>query len=215
MFQSIFVTGCGLAISLLTGINAQPLDDFLSVSSRSFSTTTKDSLASETSSIPLAAPTGAGQPCGRIAAAAERSPSISRVVVPAELAYDCLTSVPVKQLAALGTIEAIEKMVQFQSTLAYLKNPPDGYDNPPVDILGGLADIRNKVSENSYSNQYDFEVEIASLLNSGRDGHLGFDGPVFAGAVRWRRAFILVSLSVDGGPGRIYDLSMALFPFSL
>ena len=118
---------------------------------------------------------------------------------------------PVDRNVALRTIEAIEKMAQFQSNLAYIRNPPDDYDNPPVDVLGGLADIRSKVSE--YSSQYEFEAEIASLLNSARDGHLGFDGPTFAGAVRWRRSFVLTSLSLDGGPAKIYDLGRVVLHF--
>jgi hypothetical protein len=114
----------------------------------------------------------------------------------------------------MNTIKAIEKMVQFQSTLAFLKNPPDGYKNPPVDILGGLGDIRNKVSEDQYANEYELEGEIASFLDRAKDGHLGFDGPTFAGAVRWRRGFVLVSLSVDGGPGKIFDIGMANLAFT-
>lgn len=213
MVQLMNWAGWITAVSLLTGIYAQSSDDILSVSSRSFSTTTRDSLASETSAVSLAAPTGTGQPCGRIAAAVETSSSFYTVAVPAELAYDCLTSVPLRPLAALATIDGIVKMVQFQSNLAYLENPPDGYDNPPVDILGGLADIRGKALDNEYANQYDFEVEIAALLDSARDGHLGFDGPTYAGAVRWRRDIILVSISQDGGPSKIYNLGMGCFPF--
>jgi hypothetical protein len=210
MISNMLWTGCGLALSLLSGINAQLSDGFLTRSTRSFSITTRDLLASETRTIPVVAPTTTGEPCGRVAAAAKSATSFYRVAVSAELAYDCLTSVPVRPLAALGTIKAIEKMVQFQSTLAFLKDPPEGYDNPPVDILGGLADIRNKVSEDQYANEYDLEAEIASFLDRAKDGHLGFDGPTYVGAVRWRRGFILLSLSVDGGPGKIYDLGMAI-----
>lgn len=211
----MFLTGWTIAISLLTGIYAQSPEDLLSVSSRSFSTTTRDSLASETSAVSLAAPTGTGKPCARIAAAVEEtSSSIYRVAVPAELAYECLTSVSLRPLAALATIDRIVKMVQFQSNLAYLKNPPEGYDNPAVDILGGLADIRGRASDNGYANQYEFEAEIAILLDSARDGHLGFYGPTYAGAVRWRRDIVLVSLSQDGGPSNIYNLGMACFLFS-
>jgi len=65
------------------------------------------------------------------------------------------------------------------------------------------------VSENQYANQYELEAEIASFLDRGKDDHLGFDGPTFAGAVRWRRGFVLVSLSIGGGPSKIFDLGMA------
>jgi hypothetical protein len=210
MFHSICWTGCGLVLSLLSAINAQSIDVFLTRATRSSPATSKDLFASGTSSIPVVTPTATGEPCGRIAAAAQSAIGLDRVAVTAELAYDCLTSVRVRTLGAVNTIEAIEKMVQFQSTLAFLKNPPDGYTNPPVDILGGLADIRKTASEDEYANEYELEAEIATFLDRAKDGHLGFDGPTFAGAVRWRRGFVLVSLSVDGGPGKIFDLGMAI-----
>ncbi len=214
MVQLMIFTGWTVAISLFTGIYAQSPEDLLTVSSRSFSTTTRDSLASETNTISVAAPTGTGQPCGRIAAAVETSSSLYRVAVPAELAYECLTSVPFRSFAALLAIDGIVKMVQFQSNLAYLENPPEGYNNPPVDILGGLDDIRNRATDNGYANQYEFEAEIATLLDSAKDGHLGFYGMTYAGAVRWRRDIVLVSISQDGGPSKIYRLGMACFPIS-
>lgn len=213
MFESAVWTGCILAIALFASVNAQSSEGILSISTGSFRPTTKDYLGSATRSISLAVPTGTGRPCARIAAAVETSSSSFTVAVPAELAYDCLTSVPVKRSAALGAIDAVEKMAQFQSNLAYLKNPPKDYDNPPVDILAGLADIRDRVSKNDFSNQYEFEAAIASLLNSARDGHLGFDGPTFVGAVRWRRdpSAVLISLSLDGGPAKTYNLGMSIY----
>jgi hypothetical protein len=119
--------------------------------------------------------------------------------VQAELAMACLKSVPISQEDASKTVEALKKMVQFQSTLSYLKNPPRGWPNEKVDILAGLDDIGNKV-KGSYQNEYDFEADIASLLTRAHDGHLGFLGMAFAGAVRWRRSsqIALISASQDG-----------------
>lgn len=113
MINSILWTGCGLALSLLSGINAQSIDVSLTRASRSFPATSKDLFASGTSSLPVLAPTATGEPCGRIAAAAQSATSLSRVAVSAELAYDCLTSVRVRPIGAMNTINAIEKMVQF------------------------------------------------------------------------------------------------------
>jgi hypothetical protein len=214
MVHSAILTRYVLAISLLTTISAQSSEDVSALSSILSPTTSRDTLGTGTSSISLAAPTGTGEPCARIARAVETSrSSVYRVAVPAKLAYECLTSVPVKQSVALGTIDAIVKMAQFQSNLAYIRNPPEGYDNRPVDVLAGLADIRSKVSDNAYANQFDFEADISSLFNSARDGHLGFDGPTFAGAVGWRRDVPLISVSRDGGPAKIYDLGMAISDF--
>ncbi|KAH3961420.1 hypothetical protein HBH52_230590 [Parastagonospora nodorum] len=118
--------------------------------------------------------------------------------VPAELAMACLKSVPISQTDASKTIEALKKMIQFQSTISYLKNPPKGWPHEKVDLLAGLDDIGNKVK--SYQNEYDFEADIASLLAKAHDGHLAFNGMAYAGAFRWRRSgqIALVSASQDG-----------------
>ncbi len=145
MFKAAVFNVFALGISLLTGTNSlfSP-NKVLSVSTRSFHSTTKDSLGSGTSSISLAAPVRTGELCARIATAAKTSSSLYRMAVPARLAYDCWTSVLVKESTALGSVDAIEKMVQFQPKLAYLKKPP-------VEILAGLPDIRSKVSKERYS----------------------------------------------------------------
>lgn len=201
MFQTFILTGYLLGIFLFTGCHAQSSEDSLRTVTEFLPTSTRDPLLPESTSFSFAAPSGTGQPCARIANAVESAIRFDRVAVPAELAYECLTSVPVGRTEALGTIDALLKMVQFQSNLAYLRDPPEGYENPPVDIIAGLEDIRNRASSNEYSNQFDFEAAIATLLNSARDGHLGFDGPTFASAVAWRRDFatVLVSVTLDDG----------------
>ena len=91
-------------------------------------------------------------------------------------------------------------MVEFQSTLAYIKDPPKGYANEGVDIMSGLNDIGKKVSDGDYKNEYDFESDVANLLNSAHDGHLSFNGMAYSGAFLWRRNnnIALISASKDG-----------------
>jgi hypothetical protein len=91
-------------------------------------------------------------------------------------------------------------MVEFQSTLAYIKDPPQGYANEGVDLMGGLDDIAKKVSDGHYDNEYDFESDIANLLNRGHDGHLSFNGMTYSGVFLWRRNtnIALISASKDG-----------------
>lgn len=117
-----------------------------------------------------------------------------------QLAYACLKSVPIEQDAANFTVNSIKQMVEFQSTLAYLKNPPKGWPNEPVDILAGLNDIASKVNGGTYTNEYDFENDIAALFIKAHDGHLNFNGMAYGGAFRWRRNtnIALVSASKDG-----------------
>lgn len=120
--------------------------------------------------------------------------------VPAELALACLKSVPISQTAASDTITALKQMIEFQSTLSYLKSPPKGYPNEAVDVMAGLDNIKSKVSNGEYSNEFDFETDIASLLVKAHDGHLNFNGMAYAGAFRWRRGtrISLISASKDG-----------------
>lgn len=91
-------------------------------------------------------------------------------------------------------------MVEFQSTLTYLKDPPKGWPNDPVDIMAGLDDIASKVNGGTYTNEYDFENDIAALFIKAHDGHLNFNGMAYGGAFRWRRNLniALISASRDG-----------------
>lgn len=117
-----------------------------------------------------------------------------------QLAYACLKSVPIDAEAANFTVSSIKQMVEFQSTLTYLKDPPTGWPNEPVDILAGLDDIASKVNDGTYTNEFDFENDIAALFIKAHDGHLNFNGNAYGGAFRWRRNLniALISASADG-----------------
>jgi hypothetical protein len=58
--------------------------------------------------------------------------------------------------------------IQFQTTLGFLKAPTDEYLLPGVDILGGIAIIREKVVNGSYANQYEFITEFKSIVSRPR-----------------------------------------------
>jgi hypothetical protein len=147
----------------------------------------------------LAGPVQSGRACAQLASFIENTRS-QTPSVQAELAYACLKSVPIDKTAANETITALKKQVEFQSTITYLKDPPKGWPNEKVDILAGLTDIGTKVSNGGYTNEYDFENDIAALLVKAHDGHLSFNGMAYAGAVRWRRSsqIALISASKDG-----------------
>lgn len=166
------------------------------------SPTQTDSEASPTVTL---RPSSTGEPCAAIASAVSNSES-STVAVDAEIAYACLQSVPINQQAANMTIDAVIRMVEFQSTLSFLKNPPDGYANDPVDLIAGLNDIWKKVLDGDYSKEYDFEGDISNLLDKAYDGHLGFEGYAWSGAFTWRRsrAITLGLASTDGNTPKVY-----------
>ncbi|KAF2827122.1 peptidase S41 family protein-like protein [Ophiobolus disseminans] len=147
----------------------------------------------------ISGPVSTERACAQVASVVANSrlqyPSVS-----AELAITCLKSVPISRNDATTTIDGIKRMVEFQSTLSYLKDPPKGWPNPQVDIIAGLNDIGSKVGNGQYTNEYDFEEAIASLFIKAHDGHLNFNGMAWAGAFRWRRSsrIALISASRDG-----------------
>jgi hypothetical protein len=147
----------------------------------------------------VSGPTQTERACAQVASSV-RSARASILSVPAELALACLKSVPISTTDAGTTITALKKMVEFQSTISYLKDPPQGWPNEKVDIIAGLNDIGTKVSSGGYTNEYDFENDIAALFVKVHDGHLNFNGMAFAGAFRWRRdkQIALISASKDG-----------------
>jgi hypothetical protein len=107
-------------------------------------------------------------------ASALGTPAIS-VNLPASVAYDCLTSIPLNATDASAFIDYYRTYLNFQSTLAFLKNPPTSYQQPAVDLLGGLDAIQADVDSGRLKNQYDFETAVLKLVYAAHDGHLSLE----------------------------------------
>lgn len=89
-------------------------------------------------------------------------------------------------------------MLEFQSDLEYLIDPPPGYLLAGVDLLGELSDLRDQVTSGNVTGEIDFENSIEMILGKAHDGHLTYvlDGlSVFEAA---RSTGSLVSISLDG-----------------
>ena len=120
--------------------------------------------------------------------------------MPPSTALACLDAVPLDKARSSAFIDYLNPFLQFQSTLAYLKNPPAGYTLPGVDIIGGLDQIKNNIQSGSYISQWAFEKDVNALVNiMPKDFHLtlGLSVPlshVFA----FRTSLNLVSISTDG-----------------
>lgn len=133
---------------------------------RFLSTVAGLSLASVTLSSPLtphiAARQNASSPCAQVSAAVATQ-TAAVPTVPAQLAYECITSVPFNQSAALALVDGVVPYFRWQSNTVWLKDPPEEYAEkvqPPVDIWGGLEKIREKVNGGEYENE--FEVSFRS-----------------------------------------------------
>lgn len=124
------------------------------------------SLASTALSSPLQARqygTGSGSPCAQVSASVAAQASVATPTVPAKLAYECITSVPFNQSAALALVDGVKPYFKWQSNTVWLKDPPQEYAEkvqPGVDIWGELANIRAKVVGGKYKNEF----EVSSLM---------------------------------------------------
>lgn len=93
------------------------------------------------------------------------SDDTSMIRVPAEIAYECLKSVPVDVQGDVQEITELKSYLEYQSTLAWLKKGVEGI-REPLDIMGGLDKIAVDVKKNAYESDYDVQVDIRLLLDS-------------------------------------------------
>lgn len=111
--------------------------------------------------------------------------------------YACLTSIPFNADVATRFISYYNDTMQFQSTLAYLKNPPSSYQQLPIDFVDGLQKIQDKVDAGYYLNEYAFEAELQTLVYSVHDAHVNLVAGALA-AFTFGSPFDLVTASPDG-----------------
>jgi hypothetical protein len=96
-------------------------------------------------------------PCAQVGAAIATQ-NVTVPTVPAGLAYECLTSIPFNQSAALALVDGVVPYFKWQSNTVWLKDPPEEYAEkvqPAVDIWGGLETIREKVVAGDYANEHE------------------------------------------------------------
>ncbi|KAI9708968.1 MAG: hypothetical protein M1820_003662 [Bogoriella megaspora] len=109
----------------------------------------------------------------------------------------CLISVPFHPEVATRFLTYFNQTMQFQSNLAYMKNPPPGYQQTSVDFNAQLQQIQDKVNAGFYHNQYAFEADVQALSQATHDTH----AVVYAGVLNqftFASPFYLVSVSPDG-----------------
>lgn len=95
--------------------------------------------------------------------------------------------------------------------LSYLKNPPSGYQEPAVDIIGGFNEVAANISSGAFPNEYEFMANLWKVFNSAHDGHFRFLPDILVKALLFRRNVDLVSVSMDGFEiPQIFTHSMSL-----
>ena len=126
--------------------------------SRSFVVVSLASIAVATPLQQLHARQNASSPCAQVSASVAAQSAAATPTVAAKVAYDCITSVPFNKTAALALLDSIVPYVRWQSTTAWLKDPPEEYAEkiqPPVDVWGDLDDIKSKAQGGGYANEFE------------------------------------------------------------
>jgi len=128
------------------------------------------------------------------------TPDMPPAPIRPSIAVACLKSIPLYKDSALQQLEFLRPFFEWQSTIDYLREAPQGYLSEGVDLLGGLDDIAAKVKKQKggYSNELEFLTDLYTLTSvRTRDFHFHystqlFDLFSFVSDVRF------VSISVDG-----------------
>jgi len=115
----------------------------------------------------------------------------------AKLAYDCLTSAPFNQAVAVAFLQYYNDTIQFQSTLAYLKNPPRSYQQPAIDVQASLNTIWQRVQAGEFQNEYTFEVAVQQVIYATHDDHVTLSAGILS-AFTFGSPLSIVSASTNG-----------------
>ncbi|KAI5205790.1 hypothetical protein E4T39_02813 [Aureobasidium subglaciale] len=176
------------------------------------STTTSTPVDSVTSSVSTTSSTFAAQtplptvdtPCKKVKIALDESQKLSapdgKARVSAELAYECLHTIPFNQSAAAALMQSMRPYLEWQSTTSYLKNPPKEYAEKvqaPYDFWSHFDAVESNVAHGSYASEYDFGWDLYQLTAQAHDGHFNYI-PDSVGVFTFGRTTALVSVSEDG-----------------
>lgn len=83
-----------------------------------------------TSASSVSVATGTNEPCAGIASKQQEASGDTSATVPAELAYQCLQSVPIDKDGDSQLIDEIKLFLQWNTDTSYFKNLPDWVSHP-------------------------------------------------------------------------------------
>lgn len=120
-------------------------------------------------------------------------------MVSADLALQCLKTVPLGKKEGIQLVDAMVPYLEWQSDAEYKKNPPKSYFYPGFDILGNLAKVRSNLEGDKYDGEWAFQSDMYNTVFApGQDGHYAFYPDIVARSLKWRHNITLVSVSEDG-----------------
>lgn len=114
------------------------------------------------------------------------------------MAYLCAKSAPLIKADALRLLDVVMALLEWHSTLAYLKNPPPGYLLSATDIVGDARALRLAVQNDIFTSELAFQQNLTSVLSSAHDGHLHANWDVMSVFAYVRNFDDIVSVSLNG-----------------
>ncbi|KAF2185635.1 hypothetical protein K469DRAFT_750346 [Zopfia rhizophila CBS 207.26] len=132
------------------------------------------------------------EPCLAVAALVEEGYSNN---IPAEIAYECLNSVPVDVEGNADLIDELKMIWEFHSETGWLENTPSTFENGPIDLLKGLDEIKAKLPQ--FESEYAVQLAIWALTVQAANYHLNYV-PDILKVFQWVRPVGVISLSDDG-----------------
>lgn len=151
-----------------------------------------------------------GTPCQSVSsmsvAYASYYPEATKILVPADAAANCLKSVPVDVEESKLLLQEMQLYLNWQSNLAYLADPPEGYKGERTDVAGELKRISGALDKGEYEDEYTLHVDIKKAFDKTYDFHTNWN-PDILDIFEFRRGdigkglfdeFALVSVSSDG-----------------
>ncbi|KAF2004966.1 hypothetical protein P154DRAFT_425601 [Amniculicola lignicola CBS 123094] len=157
-------------------------------------------IAARISAAPVDPPQDSSEePCAKVAGYVKDSKSDE---IPAQVAHDCLKSVPVDKEGDEKLIDQLKTAWQWQSDLGYLKNAPDDWELGKLDADADLDKIKEKLSE--YESEYDVQLAIQDITIKSGNFHWTWT-PDILQVFAFERAVGIASISEDGkSPPKIY-----------
>ncbi len=104
---------------------------------------------------------------------------------------------PLVKKNATGFIDWYLPYLEFQTTTAWLKDPPPSYQQPAVDLVGSFNTVRAQVLNGTFSNQYDFEVALGSIIQQAHEGHMALPTGLLSSFL-FQVPYELLSISSNG-----------------
>ncbi|KAK6531690.1 hypothetical protein TWF694_002866 [Orbilia ellipsospora] len=128
--------------------------------------------------------------------------------------WDCLYSVPINVELTLTFIKEVKKYIQFQSTIEFLKNPPASSLQEPIDLIGSIDALAQRVQSGDIAHHVKFEIEFTKLLQRCHDGHFNYAFNS-GNLIFFTGPFTIVSVSTDAVEKPLVYVETDLLEFGL